>query len=69
MRQFRGKKIKPGKRTFVCNSYCLKCGDLIYINSGKHRGNIAEVESMQNYLMVISKYDLHIKHKQSNTLL
>lgn len=47
MRQFRGKKIKPGKRTFVCNSYCLKCGDLIYINSGKHRGNIAEVESMQ----------------------
>ena len=47
MRQFRGKKIKPGKRTFVCNSYCLKCGDLIYINSGKHKGNIAEVESMQ----------------------
>ena len=25
----------------------MKCGDLIYINSGKHKGNIAEVELMQ----------------------
>ena len=46
-RQYRLCKAKPGKRTFICNSYCLKVGDLIYINYGKHKGYIAEVEAMQ----------------------
>lgn len=46
-RQYRLCKVKPGKRTFICNSYCLKVGDLIYINHGKHKGRIAEVEAMQ----------------------
>lgn len=47
MRMFRGEKTQKGKRTFVCNSYCLKCGDLIYINFGKHKGNVAEVKTIQ----------------------
>lgn len=46
-RQYRLCKTKPGKRTFICNSYCLKTGDLIYINHGNHKGNIAEVKAMQ----------------------
>ena len=41
-RIYREKKISPGKRTFVKHSYCLKSGDLIYINQGRHKGVIAE---------------------------
>lgn len=50
LRQYRLKKTQAGKRTFICNSYCLKAGDLIYINHGKHKGNIAEVTAMSKTL-------------------
>lgn len=46
-RIYRSKKEDKGKRVRVCNSYCLKCGDLVYINHGKHEGEIAEITSMQ----------------------
>lgn len=41
-RIYREKKVSPGKITFVKHSYCLKSGDLIYINKGNHKGILAE---------------------------
>lgn len=46
-RVYRQEKVEKGKRRYECHSYCLKSGDLIYINHGKHKGNIAEVSTMQ----------------------
>lgn len=46
-RIYREKKISPGKRTFVKHSYCLKSGDLIYINAGGHKGILAEYVTSQ----------------------
>lgn len=47
LREFRKEKVKKGDFQFICHSYCLKSGDLIYIKKGKHKGKIAEVTSMQ----------------------
>lgn len=47
LRVFRQEKVEKGKRVFQCHYYCLKPGDLIYVNYGKHKGNIAEVKTMQ----------------------
>mgnify|MGYP002559996410 FL=1 len=47
-RQYRKDKVSKGRRQKECHSYCLKSGDLIYIRHGTHRGNIAEVTTVQN---------------------
>lgn len=46
-RIYRQEKVSKGKRRYENHSYCLKPGDLIYINYGNHKGNIAEVTTMQ----------------------
>ena len=46
-RVYRKEKVSKGKKQFECHSYCLKAGDLIYINEGKHKGKIVEVSKMQ----------------------
>lgn len=47
LREFRKEKVKKGDFHFICHSYCLKAGDLIYIKQGKHKGKIAEVTSIK----------------------
>lgn len=46
-RIYRKEKIKKGSYLSINHSYCLKAGDLIYINSGKHKGNIAECTTIK----------------------
>lgn len=47
LREFRKEKVKKGDFYFICHSYCLKAGDLIYIKQGKHKGKTAEVTSIK----------------------
>jgi hypothetical protein len=47
LRQYREKKITKGRKQRECHFYCLKPGDLIFINLGNHKGNLAEVKTMQ----------------------
>lgn len=47
LREFRKEKVKKGDFHFICHSYCLKAGDLIYIKQGKHKGKTAEVTSIK----------------------
>ena len=46
-RIFRKEKVEKGRRQYECHSYCLKPGDLVYINYGKHKVKIAEFTTMQ----------------------
>ena len=46
-RIYRQRKTKKGEFRFVCNSRCLKAGDLIRINTGERKGIIGEVTSSQ----------------------
>lgn len=61
LRIYRGQKTKKGSYTFVNHAYCLKAGDLIYVNHGKYKGIIAEVMSMKispsGSYRVIFKYE------------
>lgn len=47
-RIYRQKKTKKGEFRFVCNSRCLKPGDLIRVNIGKRKGVIGEIRTTQS---------------------
>ena len=59
-RVYRQRKTKKGEFRFVCNSRCLKPGDLIRINVGKRSGVIGEIATSKmenNRYKVIFCYD------------
>lgn len=59
-RIYRQKKTKKGEFRFICNSRCLKAGDLIRINTGKRKGIIGEVTTSQlerNKIKILFTYD------------